>query len=110
MILILVFLVIIFARGVYGAVEKERESSKRVKELEVKTETLKNREVEIKESMARLGTEEGLREEIKNKFNVSEDGELFVVIVEPLKEINSTEATSTKWYKKWWNSVKNLLP
>ncbi|MEK7186763.1 MAG: hypothetical protein AAB690_00295 [Patescibacteria group bacterium] len=100
--------VIILARGAWGAVEKEKESGARVRELNGKAISLEGRQAELEEDISRLNTEAGMAEEIRSKFNVAEEGEYFVVLVEPGENKVSTSSDSRPWYEKWWSIVKNL--
>lgn len=109
-VLILIFLMlVVFARGAWRALEKERGSSKMVTELEAKAAQLEARKVDLETKIARLDTEEGIEEELKSKYNVSPEGEEFVVLVDLEKNQNVASTSSSAWYEKWWNGLKNLF-
>jgi len=106
--LIIFILVLIFGRGVWGAINKQRASSEKRDEIEMKITSLEAREVELRANITKLGTEEGIKEEIKSKFNVSEEGENFIVIVDPVETDVATTTIPRPWYDKWWNGLRNL--
>lgn len=81
---------------------KEIESRKDSKNLEEQMNALVAREPELKESIRRLETEEGIKDEIRGKFNVTQEGELVAVIVDDRRATSSTDDSSLPWYKKFW--------
>lgn len=97
-------------KGVLGAVLRERESAALVKSLENRMESLSSRKEELEKEIELLETSVGLEKEIKEKFNVTGEGENLVVIVDPKNESFSPDIESDTWLKRWWNTVKNLIP
>jgi len=107
--ILLVFVVGVFVRGAWRAIERQRGSSEMVRELQTKANQLEDRQTELEGKIERLKTEEGIEEELKSKYNVSAEGEQFIVFVD-FKENQDVSSTSPSvWYKKWWNGLKNLL-
>ena len=84
---------------------KEQESSLRVSDLEAKASALLLREDELKSDIARLKTGEGIKEEIKDRFNVTEAGEHVAIIVDERRSATSTDTLDIPWYKKFWNVI-----
>lgn len=85
--------------------DKELESSARVRDLEAEAITLMLREQELKKDIARLETEEGIKEEIKDKFNVTQEGEHIAVIVDERRSATSTDIFELSWYKRLWSVI-----
>lgn len=85
--------------------DKEWESSKRVKDLEGKAATLILREQKLREGIGRLETEEGIKEEIKERFNVTAEGEHVAVIVDRKEVSSSTDPSALPWYKRFWVAI-----
>jgi cell division protein FtsB len=105
-IIILALVTVMLIKGAVGIVLKERESARLVKDLEVRAELLENREMELKNDINRLQTEEGIIEEIKGKFRVSEEGEYVAIIVEDRARVAvAEEEESLPWYKRFWNAI-----
>lgn len=106
--IILSIIAFFFAKGAVKIIDKEWESSKRVKDLEGKAATLILREQELREGISRLQTEEGIKDEIKERFSVTEEGEHVAVIVD-MKEISSsTDRSTLSWYKRFWIAIISL--
>ena len=85
--------------------DKKLESSERAKDLEGKLATLILREQELREGISRLKTEEGVKEEIKERFNVTAEGEYVAVIVDRKEVSSSTDSSALPWYKKFWIAI-----
>ena len=109
MLILILFILVIFARGAWRALEKERESSSMVTELEAKAAQLEARKADLEMKITRLNTEEGIDEELKSKYNVSTEGEQFAVLVEPKENQGINDISPSVWYEKWWNSLKSLF-
>ena len=102
--LVVVFIIaVLLARGAVGILAKERESSARLADLKEKSTNLTLREQELKEGVAHLQTEEGVRDEIRDRFSVTEEGEYVAIIVDEKKVSTTTEDVELSWYKKLWD-------
>lgn len=99
---ILVVLAFLLARGAVRVVEQERESAARARVLAEKVAILTSREQELERSVASLQTEKGIKEEIKERFNVTEEGEHIAVIVDEQNIPTSTASSTISWYKWLW--------
>lgn len=86
-------------------VNKGWQSSERSKGLEEKAGNLVIREQELRENIARLQTEEGVKDEIKDKFSVTQEGEYVAVIVDNKRNSSSTDIDAEAWYKKLWIAI-----
>ena len=101
------FLIFAFflVKGAIGVVGKERESSARVSTLEEKARTLASREEELKYDISHLQTEEGIRDEVRERFSATEEGEYVAIIVDDKTVATSTDTSLWPWYKKLWNAI-----
>jgi len=97
-----VFLVlaILMAKGAIGLMMIERKSAYRVDKLEAEAQSLSVRRDELKGEIGRLGTEEGVMEEIRDKFSVARPGEHVAIIVDDRKGPTTTESWAEDWYTK----------
>lgn len=104
---LIILLVITFflAKGAIGVIGKSLESYQRSKNLEEKAEALAVREQELKEGIARLQTEEGVKNEIKERFSVTQEGEYVAVLVDDRRLASSTDGSDLSWYKKLWIAI-----
>ena len=92
-------------KGAINMVNKGWQSSERSKGLEEKAGNLVIREQELRENIARLQTEEGVKDEIKDKFSVTQEGEYVAVIVDNKRNSSSTDIDAEAWYKKLWIAI-----
>ena len=106
--ILMVVLVFFLIKGSAEVMVKERESAKRVENLEKETEALSAREAELRDGIARLQTEEGIVEEIREKFSVAREGEYVAIIVDEKANASSTESTEGSWYKKILGAIMSL--
>ena len=104
-IIILSIIAFFLVRGALGVMGKEWESSGRSKDLEKKAAALVLREQELREGVRRLETEEGIKDEIREKFSVTEEGELVAVIIDDRGASSSTDSSTLPWYKKLWLAI-----
>ena len=104
---LIVLLIITFflAKGALGVIDKSLESYRRSKNLEEKAETLALREQKLKEGIARLETEEGIKDEIKERFSVTQEGEYVAILVDDRRLASSTDGEGLPWYKRFWIAI-----
>ena len=103
--IILSIIALILTKGALGVMNKERTSSELSKDLEEKAAALVLREQELREGVRRLETEEGIKDEIREKFSVTEEGELVAVIIDDRGASSSTDSSTLPWYKKLWLAI-----
>ncbi len=105
---ILAIFAILLTKGAVGVVGKQRESARHLRELRQEAQALSARSDMLKKDIDRLNTEEGIVKEIKEKFNVSEEGEHVAILVDQQASEKSAEALESAWYKEFWNSLSRL--
>ncbi len=109
-ILLALFLVVLLtARGTYSVLKKKQDSELYVKNLQKQTLDLNNRQKELEKSVTYLKTEEGIDQEIKQRFNVERPGEHVVVIVDPKQIASTTTPENSAWWKSLWNAIIGFL-
>ena len=106
--LLLAVFAFLLVKGAIGVMGKERESANTLKELEEKAETLEEREYELEGKIARIKTEEGLFEAIKEKFSVIRAGEHVAIIVDERATTSSGKILKPIWYKRMWTAIMSL--
>ena len=104
-IIVLLIITFVLARGAVRVMNKERDSSERTRILEERAAALALREQELKEGIAYLQTEEGIKDEIKERFSVTQEGEHVAVIVDDRRASSSTDPSTWPWYKKLWVAI-----
>jgi cell division protein FtsB len=91
-----------------GLVEKERETSRKKRVMQEEISLLKERESSLSEEIAKLKTEEGIEESIREKFQVSKPGEKMVIIVDDDANDDLSPEVENKEHNLWgW--FKNLF-
>lgn len=104
--LVVLFLVTFFlAKGAVGVINKEWKSSMYSRDLAEKAESLVLREQALKGNIARLQTEEGIKNEIRERFSVTEEGEYVAIFVNDKGVSSSTDKSSSPWYKRFWTAI-----
>lgn len=104
----LFIVVILLARATWGVYGKEQESRNNLAAVHAEFETLQKRQSLLKEETDKLNTQEGIEEEIRQKFQVAKPGEsLLVVVDKPLPE--STEDKDKGILSKIWSSMSGVF-
>src|SRR3989344_3326951 len=80
---VLLVVVAIGVRGVWGVYKKAQESHELRVEAEAKLNDLKQREAELRADISMLRTDRGIEEQLRERYDLAKDNEGVVVIVEP---------------------------
>lgn len=103
----LIIVAIASFNGLFDIYRKYLESSKSLVQTERELETLKNREMELKENLDRLSTQRGVEEEIREKFSVAKDGEMMALIVESKTRPKSEDVSGENWILRWIKEIQD---
>lgn len=103
--LVLGILATFLARGAFNLVMVERQSAERVKELEAEVKALDVREGELTASIEKLQTEDGIVEEIKEKFSAVREGEHVAIIVDERRKATTSEEEKKGWFGRFWDAI-----
>lgn len=106
--ILLAGLTFLLVKGAFGVMIKERDSAARVETLEEESLRITNRETELKEEIARLQTEEGVMEEIRDKFSAAQEGEYMAIIVDERSTTTKRDLSAGERIKSWWQRLFNL--
>lgn len=102
---LIAFVTVFLAKGAVGILSIERESARKVRVLEGQNQALALRETELVDEIARLETDEGKVEAIKEKFSAVREGEYVAIIVDERQKATSTDKEKEPWYKEFWNAI-----
>lgn len=80
---ILLVLVVIAVRGVWGVYKKSQESHVLKIEAQAKLDDLKKREFELRTDISNLKSDRGVEAELRERYDLAAPGEGVVVIVDP---------------------------
>ncbi len=89
-ILVLAVLVVITLRGAWGMYLKNQEAAIKRDKANTELVALETREKELNEDIARLKTERGQEEEIRNRFMVAKEGEKVIIVTTPERDKEHT--------------------
>jgi type II secretory pathway component PulJ len=103
--IILLVITFLLARGALRVMDKEWESRERLEALGERATSLAIREQELKDDIARLQTEEGIKDEIKDRFSVTQEGEYVAIIVDERGISGSIDSLALPWYKRFWSAI-----
>jgi cell division protein FtsB len=91
--------------GVYG---KYLDTSRNEALAEKDEVTLRARAEALSANIARLSTEQGKEEEIRNKYGFTKPGEGVIVIVDEEASSTSTSTPESSW-SSFWEAVKGIF-
>ena|SRR3989344_4702761 len=102
--LVLLIVVVVAASGVWGVYKKERESAALRTQAENEYSNLLEREARLKEEIAKLQTDRGMEEALREQYALAESGENLIVIVEPpaAPTVQATSSPFRKWFEKFF--------
>ena len=99
-----IFLLLLLVFGflfnsVLGVYKKKKVAEKALNHMKAEVATLQKRDQSLKESIARMATQEGLSFEIRKKLNVAGVGESVAVIVEEQQPPSVPSTSTSSWQK-----------
>lgn len=100
-----VLLLIILAvalRGVWGVYKKAQESRVIRAEAEATLSDLQAREAELRGEISVLSTDRGVEQELRERYDLAKSNESVVVIVEPPAPPPEPRPTSLQRFKGWF--------
>jgi cell division protein FtsB len=96
----LVLLVVFAAAAVWNVYEKERESRALRLQVEGQLEDLRAREAKLNVDIAKLETDRGLEEALRDQYEVAKAGERLLIIVEPATAAPARATSSVlQWFR-----------
>jgi len=99
---VLLLLIAIVLRGVWGVYQKEKESRELRAEALAKLDDLKKREYELRAEIASLKSNRGIEAELRERYDLAAEGEGVVVIVDPPEPPPEPRPTSLQRFKSWF--------
>jgi cell division protein FtsB len=100
-------IVVLFAYNLVGLIGRERETAKNKASELAKIDDLRSRQTELSGDIAKLGTDEGKEESIRDKFDVVKPGEKMVVIVD--SDPDTTAPVSQPVDNSFWGFIKRMF-
>ena len=107
--ILLLIITLVLAKGAIGVWSKNGKSAALVKELEGESLDQAEREQQLKEDIDYLETEEGIENEIRERFSVSRDGEEVAIIIDRKDKENEESQPEIPWYQRLWHAIIGKL-
>lgn len=98
--IVLLVLIILLAKGVFNIYLRNKESVMARDETKQRVEGLNERKLLLSSEIDKLNQEEGVEQEIREKFNVRKPGENVVLII-PADEATTTAPKQGFWASLW---------
>lgn len=102
MAVILLIILAIAIRGVWGVYEKEQESRKLRTEAEARLNDLKEREAKMHADISLLRTDRGVESQLRERYDLAKNNEGVIVIVEPPAAPIEERQTTFEKFKGWF--------
>ena len=102
--ILLVVILAVILDGVFNVYKKNRMAKKDVDQIKMVESELLDRKEKLESDIARLQTDAGIDEEIRNKFRLVKAGEEMVIVINE----TTTKSTSTE-QNSWWNKMKKII-
>ena len=103
----LAVVVFLLAKGTWGVLQKELESKRNVAEVSQEFNQLTKRKELLQGQVQKLNTEEGIEETLRQKFQISKEGEKVLVVVD--RAPTSTQAQNTNFFQRIWSGVSGVF-
>ena len=102
---VLLMLIAVTVRGVWGVYQKEKESRQLRYEAELQLEDLKSREASLRSDISELKSDRGREEVLRGEYELAKEGEGLIVIVEPPAPPPEAQSRTREWFHRffpWW--------
>jgi cell division protein FtsB len=105
---LLLVAIILLARGTWGVYQKEQESRRNVAMVNAELQSLMNRKALLQSETEKLATQEGIEAALREKYQVSKQGESVLVVVDKPLPPSATE-DGNNFFSKFWHSVSGIF-
>lgn len=106
---VMFILVLVFLYNMIDIIEKLRETSKKKRNMEEKVLELKEKNDLIYQKIEKLNTQEGIEEEIREKYQFVKEGEKMVIILDKEREDKEKNDTSDESKNNIKKFISNLF-
>jgi cell division protein FtsB len=101
---------VLFIKAAWNVYTKERASAEYLTQTQSQINKLTEQKAGLSQSVATLGTPEGVEAQIRNKFRMVKNGESIAVIVDDQSGSSSLDtATLLNTNKSWWQRFTSAL-
>lgn len=103
-IIFLGFLLLVFAFGVVGFMSKMSATRENREVAEKKLIELENKKARLTSEITKLETEDGVEENIREKFGLAKEGEGLIVVVEDKNKVEVI-VEEKGWFASFWDNL-----
>ncbi len=101
----LLVLVLIFAWSVLGFWIKMRETGKNRRIIEAKVVELRQEKERLSADIAKLSTQAGVEDSIREKFGLAKEGEELIVVVDDESKTDTEEEENSNWLTSFFKKL-----
>lgn len=101
--IVLLLILAVAMRGVWGVYKKSQESRELKIEAEATLSDLQTREKELRADIANLKSDRGVEAELRERYDLAKEGERVVVIVDPPTPAPEPKPTTLQKFKSWFS-------
>ncbi len=102
---ILALVVLVFAWSVIGFWLKMRDTSKNREIVEAKVIELRKEKERLSLDIAKLNTQAGVEDSIREKFGLAKEGEELIVVVDDDSKTDMKEAEDSNWFTSFFRKL-----
>ena len=106
--ILLIIIIVLLAKGTWGVYQKVQESSKNAALVKIELANLEKRKELLEKETQKLKSQEGIEEAIRKKFQVSKEGERVLVVVDKPLPPEAVEENQN-FFHKMWESVSGIF-
>lgn len=103
---ILIFIFVIISRATWNVYTKERETGKKAETAQIELAELRDRKEALTANIAKLQSEEGIEQQIRENFHMAKPGENLVVFV---NDATQTPAEPEGVISGLWRHIKGVF-
>lgn len=97
----LLLIVIFLSRATWNVLQKERETKSTLEDVKSRQEDLSSQEIFLTSEIGRLQTEEGIEEEVRDRYGLAHSDERVIILVD-----DDEDEASEIVQKGFWSKVK----
>ena len=103
--IILFFVVLIFAWNVFGFWRKMSETRKNREIVEAKVAELQKDHDRLSADISKLSSEEGVEDSIREKFGLAKEGEGLIIVVDDESDEKEDDKKNSNWFTSFFKNL-----
>jgi cell division protein FtsB len=107
-ILVLIFFIVLIAKGTWGVYQKSKISLERRDLAMIELQEVNERKSDLEQDIARLESRVGIEEELRTRYSLSKDGEQVVIIIDEDPQPEAVDEEEKGLIKRTMSLFKKL--